>query len=80
MYSFPCVHACCLPALLEFAQARPTMSCITLVIIMVVVYRTSCSMRMREVYVASSKVSRGKHKGNHCASESAQHREMRSVR
>ena len=35
MYSSPCVHACCLPAclpvLLEFAQARPTMSCIALV-------------------------------------------------
>ena len=89
-----CMHAACLPAclpaylLLEYvllAQARPTMSCIALVIgaslsephlgpysgcglCHIMVYRTSCSMRMREVYVASSKVSRGKrvesHKGN----------------
>ena len=34
-HSSPCVHACCLPACLRYlnlAQARPTMSCIALVI------------------------------------------------
>ena len=34
--------------------------CHIIMIIMVVVYRTSCPMRMRGVYVESSKVSRGK--------------------
>ena len=37
MYISPCVHTCCLPAcLLEYvllAQARPTMSCIALVLV-----------------------------------------------